>query len=88
MLSLAATYHADDVRAACERAVRYRAFTWNSLERILAAQARPRPPLELLNEQYRPSIADDVPVGARPTADYQELLEEPHDDDQPPKEDQ
>lgn len=87
-LSLVSMYHGDDVRAAFERAVRYRAFTWNSLERILAAQARPRPPLELLDEQYRPSICDDPPVGPRPTADYQELLEEPHDDDQPPEADQ
>jgi transposase len=88
VLSLVSMYHGDDVRAALERAVRYRAFSWNSLERILAAQARPRPPLELLDEQFRPSICDDPPVGPRPTADYQELLEEPHDDDQPPEEDQ
>lgn len=50
MLSLVSTYHGDDVRAAIERAVRYRAFSSNSLERILAVQARPRPPLDLLNE--------------------------------------
>lgn len=88
VLGLISMYHGDDVKAAFERAVRYRAFSWNSLERILAAQARPRPPLELLGEQYRPSICDDLPVGPRPTADYQELLEEPHGDDQPPNEDQ
>ncbi|HWG41836.1 MAG TPA: IS21 family transposase [Gemmataceae bacterium] len=88
VLSLVSMYHGDDVRAAIERAVRYRAFSCNSLERILAVQARPRPPLDLLNEQYRPSISDDEPVGPRPTADYQELLEEPDDDDQPPQKDQ
>jgi hypothetical protein len=88
VLGLILMYHGDDVRAAFERAVRYRAFSWNSLERILAAQARPRPPLELLGEQYRPSLCDDLPVGPRPTADYQQLLEEPHDDDQSPEEDQ
>lgn len=87
VLSLVSMYHGDDVRAAIERAVRYRAFSCNSLERILAAQARPRPPLDLLNEQYRPSISDDKPVGPRPTADYQELLEEPDDDDQSPQKD-
>jgi transposase len=86
VLSLVATYHGDDVQAAFERAVRYRAFAFNSLERILAAQARPRPPLELLDEQFRPSICDDPPVGPRPTTDYQELLEEPRDDDQPTEE--
>jgi len=87
VLSLLSMYQRDDVLAAFERAVRYHAFSWNSLERILAAQARPRPPLDLLNDQYRPSVSDDMPVGPRPTADYQELLED-HDDGQPPEEDQ
>lgn len=86
-LSLLPMYHREDMLAALERAVRYHAFSWNSLERILAAQARPRPPLDLLHDQYRPSVSDDTPVGPRPTADYQELLEEPDDDDQPPQED-
>jgi hypothetical protein len=87
VLSLLSMYQRDDVLAALERAVRYHAFSWNSLERILATQARPRPPLDLLNDQYRPSVSDDMPVGPRPTADYQELLED-HDDGQPPEEDQ
>ncbi|MGH8312034.1 MAG: IS21 family transposase [Gammaproteobacteria bacterium] len=88
VLNLLSMYHRADVLAAFERAVRYRAFSWNSLERILAAQARPRPPLDLLNDQYRPSLSDDTPVGPRPTSDYQELLEEPDDDGPPGEEDQ
>jgi hypothetical protein len=40
VLSLLATYHRDE--RALERAVRYRASSWSAVERIVAAQARPR----------------------------------------------
>jgi transposase len=79
VLSFLGFYRRDDVLVAIDRAVRYHAFSYHSLERILAVQARPRPALECLNDQYRPSLTDDTPVGPRPTADYQELLEEPDD---------
>ena len=85
MLSFLSLYRRDDVLAAIERAVRYHAFSCHSLERILAVQARPRPALEYLEDQYHPSLTDDTPIGPRPTADYQELLEEPDDDDRPPE---
>jgi transposase len=85
VLSFLGLYRRDDVLAAIERAVRYHAFSCLSLERILAVQARPRSALECLNDQYRPSLTDDTPVEPRPTADYQELLGEPNDDDRPPK---
>jgi transposase len=85
VLSLLSLYHRDDVLAAFERAARYHAFSCHSLERILAVQARPRPPLECLNDQYRPSLPDDKPVEPRPTSDYQELLGEPDHDDRPPE---
>jgi transposase len=78
-------YQRADVLAAMERAVRYHAFSCSALERILAVQARPRPALECCDNQYRPSLADENPIGPRPTSDYQELLGEPHDDDQPPE---
>jgi transposase len=78
-LSFLSLYRREDVLAAIERAVRYHAFSCYSLERILAVQARPRPALECLDEQYRPSLTNDTPIGPRPTADYQELLEEPDD---------
>jgi hypothetical protein len=79
VLSFLSLYQTSDVLAAIERAVRYHAFSAKSLERILAVRARPRPPLECMNDQYRPSLADDASVGPRPTSDYQELLEEPDD---------
>jgi transposase len=85
VLSLLSLYHRDDVLTAIERAVRYHAFSRHSLERILAVQARPRPPLECWNDRYKPSLTDDTPVGPRPTADYQELLGDPDDDDRPPE---
>jgi transposase len=84
-LSLLSLYHRDDGLAAIERAVRYHAFSCHSLERILAVQARPRAPLEGVNDQYRPSLTDDKPVEPRPTSDYQELLGEPEHDDRPPE---
>jgi transposase len=85
VLGFLSLYQRSDMVAAMERAVRYRAFSCQSLERILAVQARPRPPLECLNDQYRPSFTDDTPVGPRPTADYQHLLEEPNDEGPPPE---
>jgi transposase len=84
-LSFLSLYRRDDVLAAIERAVRYHAFSCHSLERILAVQARPRPALECHFDQYRPSLTDDTPVGPRPTADYQELLEGPIDHDAQPE---
>ncbi len=83
VLSFLSLYRRDDVLAAIERAVRYHAFSCQSLERILAVQARPRPALECWDDQYRPSLTDENPVGPRPTADYQELLDGADDDDQP-----
>jgi transposase len=83
VLGFLSLYRRDDVLAAIERALRYHAFSCSSLERILAVQARPRPALESLDDQYRPSLTDQSPVGPRPTADYQELLEGPDADDQP-----
>jgi transposase len=82
-LSFLTLYRRDDVLAAIERALRYHAFSSQALERILAVQARPRPALECMDEQFRPSLADDNPVGPRPTAEYQELLEEPDANDRP-----
>jgi len=42
VLGLLATYHREDWRARWSAPVRYRAFSWSAVERILAAQARPR----------------------------------------------
>ncbi len=85
VLSLLSLYHRDDVLAAIERAVRYHAFSCHSVERILAVQARPRPPLECWNDRYQPNLTDDTRVEPRPTADYQDLLGDPDHDDRPPE---
>jgi hypothetical protein len=42
VLGLLATYQREDLVKALERASRYRAFSFSAVERILAAQARPR----------------------------------------------
>ena len=65
-------------RELVERAVRYGAFTWQSLERILAVIAKPRPANEVLAADYAAPLCDD-PIPPRSTSEYQHLL-----DDRPP----
>ena len=48
MLGLLSIYHREDLARALERACRYRAFSWSAVERILAAQAKPRSAMEAL----------------------------------------
>jgi hypothetical protein len=85
LLSLAAQYSRDDVRAALDRAVRFGAFSLAAVRRILAAHARPKPLLDELAELHRdaldPTLREDI-IGPRPTRDYQHLLdpEEPRDE--------
>jgi hypothetical protein len=79
VLGLLATYHREDLTRALERAARYRAFSWSAVERILAAQARPRSVQELLTAEAREQLQEilrQAPLAARPTAEYQALLEE------------
>jgi len=82
VLALLATYARADVLAALERAVRYGAYSYPAVERILAVQARPKGILQTLAEQGRrrlQPLLDDPPVTPRPTALYQPLCEEaPH----------
>ena len=79
MLGLLATYHRDDLARALERAVRYRAYSWSAVERILAAQARPRSVWESLEAEAQEQL-DEIfrqsPLSVRSTAEYQSLLEE------------
>jgi len=59
--------------------VRYRAFSWSAVERILAAQAKPRSAMESLTIEAREQLDEilrQIPVASRSTADYQALLEE------------
>jgi len=78
VLGLLTTYRREDLVKALERAGRYRAFSFSAVERILAAQARPRSDWEALQEEARQHLDDvlrEPSLSPRPTAAYQELLE-------------
>ena len=95
VLALLSTYTQADVIAAIERAVRYHAFSSPAVERILAAQATPRPAAELLQDECRFTIAPGLSadtVAPRDTAEYQPLLDQEslpadrdHHEEQPPQ---
>jgi hypothetical protein len=91
VLALLETYRKADLVSALERAARFGAFSLRSVERILAAQAQPKTPLESLGEQQQEHLRDlleDRPVPPRPTADYEQLYldpQEPPDDEPPPE---
>ena len=79
VLGLLTVYRREDLVRALERAVRYRAFSWSAVERILAAQAKPRSTMEALTIEAREQLNEilrQIPLDARPTAEYQALLEE------------
>jgi len=79
VLGLLATYHREDLARALERAARYRAFSYSAVERILAAQARPRSGWESLPieaQEQLDEILRQAPLSARSTAEYQPLLED------------
>ena len=85
VLGLLSTYHREDLRCALERAGRYRAFSLSAVERILAAQARPKLALESLQTEGRAQLEElfrQSSVSLRPAAEYQELLEETANQDQ------
>lgn len=88
VLVLLEIYRRQDLQAALERAVRFGAFSFRAVERILAAQAQPRTPLEALSDQEQRrmrELLDDRPVSPRPTSDYQQLYsQEPAPDASPP----
>jgi hypothetical protein len=78
LLALVAHYHQDDVRAALERAARFGAFSLAAIRRILAATAKPKPPLAELADCQREALDPRLrqePIGPRPTSAYQHLLE-------------
>lgn len=89
LLALIAHYQRADVHAALERAVRFGAFALTSMQRILAAQARPKPLLDELADPQSaaldPCLRQD-PVGPRPTSDYQQLLAAENPSDETPTE--
>jgi hypothetical protein len=78
VLGLLSTYGREDLVKALERAGRYRAFSFSAVERILAAEARPRSDWEALQEEAREHLDDllrEPSLSPRPTAEYQQLLE-------------
>jgi hypothetical protein len=82
ILALLSIYQRDDLAAAIERCSRYRAFSLTVVERILAAQARPRSSLELLDSEartYLGRLSDNEPMPARPMSDTEKDAEK--DDD-------
>jgi hypothetical protein len=79
ILALQGTYARADLLAALERAARFGAFSLNAIERILAAQAKPRSVLDSLADRQRrdlPAHLSDDPVAPRPTTEYHNLVEE------------
>jgi len=85
VLGLLTIYRREDLARALERAMRYRAFSWSAVERILAAQAKPRSAMEALAIDARDQLDEilrQVPLAPRSTAEYQALLEEPAKNDE------
>jgi hypothetical protein len=79
VLALLSTYARADFLAALERAVRYGAYTYAAVERILAVQARPKCVLESLAEEDRSHLdplLQDNPVPPRPLQDYEPLIDQ------------
>jgi transposase len=86
LLALLAHYQRADVLKALERALRFGAFSLAAIRRILAAQARPKPPLEELAQLHQEALDPSLrqqPIGPRPTSAYQHLLS-PEESDEPP----
>ena len=85
VLGLLSTYHREDLQGALERACRYRAFSLSAVERILAAQARPKLASESLEEEAREHLEElfrQSSVSLRPAEEYQELLKETENESQ------
>lgn len=85
VLGLLTVYRREDLMRALERAGRYRAFSWSAVERILAAQAKPRSAMEALTVEAREQLSEllrQLPLEPRPTSEYQALLEETTEGDE------
>ena len=82
VLALLGGYHLEDLLAAMERAVRYHAYSFSSLERILAMQATPKASWQALSESEQETLrrlTEEDSIEARSSAEYQYLLFEEHD---------
>jgi transposase len=75
VLALVRAYERDDVLKALDRAVRYHAYSYSSLERILSIQAQPKPLwMSESHEELLRRLADHNPTEARRSEAYQHLL--------------
>jgi hypothetical protein len=86
VLSLLPAYRRDDLLAAMDRAVRYHAYSLSSLERILGMQATPKASWESISEHRQQSLrelSEGDCVQPRATAEYQYLLFEETNPDDP-----
>ena len=84
ILALLGSWHRADLLAALQRAVAFGAYSRDAIERILAAKAKPKSPLDHLAEDSRRHLDQTVfqpPVPVRPMSAYQQLLFEESDSD-------
>jgi transposase len=75
VLALQRYYRRRDLLAAMERAVRYHAYSFGALERILTTQSSPQPSWKQLSDDHLEmleQLSSDSTV--RPTSEYQHLL--------------
>jgi hypothetical protein len=82
VLALERYYRRQDLLAALERAVRYHAYSFKALERILTAQASPQPGWKHLSDddlELLEQLPNDSTV--RPSSEYQHLLFDEHASD-------
>jgi hypothetical protein len=88
VLALLHGYQRDDARKALERAVNYHAYSFTSLQRILAIQATPKagwPALTEGQEALLRGLTEAGSIPPRSSADYQYLLFEKDDSDDNPQ---
>jgi hypothetical protein len=89
VLALLGTYRREDLLAALDRAVRYGAFSMNSVERILAVRARPKTCFDRMAEEessHLKELLGDDPTPPRQAREYQQLLFEESDQHDPTEE--
>ncbi|MEZ6063761.1 MAG: IS21 family transposase [Planctomycetaceae bacterium] len=84
ILALLGSWHRDDLLAAMQRAVTFGAYSRDAIERIPAAKAKPKSPLDQLAEDSRRHLDESLSehsVPVRPMSAYQQLLFEESDAD-------
>ena len=86
VLALLRAYQRSDVLSAMGRAVRHHAYSFSSLERILSIEAVPKPLWLSENQlEWISALEGDEPVEPRSSAEYQHLLFQENDSDEPTK---